>query len=114
DRRLSAARVLGTAGRLLDPPFGAEHRVSRTRPAGRDGRSGLASWALFRTLYPSAPRAGRGADGRAHHLSLRHRAASQVRTPDAGPGTADLLVRRGFPGRKLSALPRLVLCRALR
>ena len=50
----------------------------------------------------------------AHHLSLRRRAASQVRTADAGPRAADLLVRRGFPGRKLSALSGLVLCRALR
>ena len=107
------ARVLGAAGRLLDPPFGAEHCVSRTRPAGRDGRSGLASRALFRTQHPSAPRAGRGADGGAHHLSLRRRAASQVRAADAGPRSADLLVRRGFPGRELSALSRLVLCRAL-
>jgi homoserine O-acetyltransferase len=57
---------------------------------------------------------GRGADGGAYHLSLRRRAASQVRTADAGSRFADILVRCGFPGRKLSALSRLVLCRALR
>ena len=37
-----AARVLDAGDRLLDAPFGAEHRVPRTRPPGRDGRSGLA------------------------------------------------------------------------
>ena len=52
DRRLSRARVLGIAGRVLDAPFGAEHRVSRTRPSGRDGRSRLAWRALFRTRAP--------------------------------------------------------------
>ena len=40
-----------------DAPFGAEHRVSRTRPAGGDGRSGLARRPLFRGRHPSASRA---------------------------------------------------------
>ena len=115
DRGLSRARVLGAAGRLLDAPFGAEHRVPRTRPSGRDGRSGLAAAGAISNDGTHPHRGlGRGADGRAHHLSLRRRAASQVRAADAGPRAADLLVRRGFPGRKLSALSRLVLCRALR
>jgi homoserine O-acetyltransferase len=64
--------------------------------------------------HPSASRPRRGADGRAYHLSVGRRPAPQVRPADAGPRPADVLVRRGFPGRKLSALPGLVLCRALR
>ena len=108
------ARVLGAGGRLQHAPFGAEHRVSRTRPPGRDGRSGLAQRALFRTGHPSASRPRRRADGRAYHLSVGRRAASQVRPADAGPRAADLLVRRRFPGRELSALPGLVVRRAVR
>ena len=114
DCGLSAARVLGAGGGLQHAPLRAEHRVSRTRPAGRDGRSGLARRTLFRTGHASAPRPRRRADGRAYHLSLRRRAAPQVRAADAGSRSADIFVRRGFPGRELSALPGLVLCRALR
>jgi homoserine O-acetyltransferase len=36
---------------------------------------------------------GVGADGGSHHLSLRRRAAPQVRAADAGPRFADILVR---------------------
>src|SRR5712664_1976372 len=114
DRSLSCPRVLGAGGGLQHAPLGTEHCVSRTRPAGCDGRSGLAQRALLRTGHPSASRPRRRADGRAYHLSLGRSAASQVRPADAGPRSADVLVRRGFPGRKLSALPRLFLCRALR
>ena len=42
----------------------------------------------FELNTQSAPRVGRGADGRAHHLSLRRRAASQVRA--AGVQDRDL------------------------
>ena len=52
DRGLSGAGVLGAADRLLDAPFGAEHRVSRARPAGDHGRSGLARRTLRRTRAP--------------------------------------------------------------
>ena len=70
--------------------------------------------ALRRSGHPSASRPRGGAHGRAHHLSLGRRAASQVRPAHAGPRAADLLVRRRLPGRELSALPGLVLRRALR
>ena len=70
DRRLSRARVLDAGDRLLDAALGAEHRVPRTRPSGRDGRSGLARRPLFRRRHPSASRPRRGADGGAYHLSL--------------------------------------------
>ena len=52
DRGLSAARVLGAGGGLQHAAFGAEHRVPRTRPAGRDGRSGLASAAAISSRAP--------------------------------------------------------------
>ena len=114
DRGLSEARVLGAGDRLQHAALGAEHRVPRTRPAGRDGRSGLAPRPLLRAGHLSASRPRRRADGRAYHLSVGRGAASQVRPADAGPRSADVFVRRGFPGRELSALPGLVLCRALR
>ena len=41
-RGLSRARVLRAADRLRDAALGAEHRVPRGRPSGRDGRSRLA------------------------------------------------------------------------
>ena len=52
DRGLSQARVLGAGGGVQHAAFGAEHRVPRTRPPGRDGRSGLAPRPLFRSKAP--------------------------------------------------------------
>ena len=98
-----------------DASFGAEHRVPRAWPAGRDGRSGMGSRPLHRAMSSRPQRGlGGGADGRAHHLSFGRRAASQVRPPHAGPRIADVFVRCRFSGRKLFALPGLVLCRAFR
>ena len=68
---LSRSRVLRAADRLRHPAFGAEHRVPRSRPAGGDGRSGMAAWPLPDRGYRSASRARGRAHGRAHHLSCR-------------------------------------------
>ena len=94
--KLSRARFRGAADRLRDAPFGAEHRLSRGRPPGRDGRSGLARRPLFRRGHQSAARARGRAHGRAHHLSVGRGAAPQIRPPLPGPRQSDLLVRRGF------------------
>src|SRR4029450_423886 len=52
-RELPAAGVLGVADRDLDASFGAEHRLPRSRPAGGDGRPGMAARALFRRRHKS-------------------------------------------------------------
>ena len=108
------ARLRGAADRGRDAAFGAEHRLPRGRPPGGDGRSGLARRPLFRRRYQSAARARGGAHGRAHHLSVRRRAAPQIRPPFPGPRQSDLLVRRRLSGRILSAPPGHHLRRALR
>src|SRR5579871_3601336 len=69
---------------------------------------------LRRSCDPSTSRARGRPHGRAHHLSVGRRAAPEIRSAHAGPRPADVLVRRRFPGRELSALSGLVLCRALR
>src|SRR3546814_9307794 len=53
--------------------FGAEHRLSRGRAAGRDGRSPLARRRLFLCRFPRLGPRGR-ADGGAYHLSVGSRA----------------------------------------
>ena len=111
---LSAARLRGVADRLRDPPFGPEHRLPRGRPPGRDGRSRLARRPLFRRRGEPAPRARGRPHGRAHHLPVGRGAAPQVRPQVPGPQQSDLLVRRRFRGRELSAPPGLVLRRAVR
>src|SRR6266699_2268362 len=68
--KLSGARVFGSAARLCDAPFRAEHRVPRGRPPSRDGRSGVARRPLFRHRHQSPARIGGGPHGRAHHLSV--------------------------------------------
>ena len=65
-------------------PFGAEHRVPRGRPPGRDGRPGMAAGALSGRGREPAARARGRPHGRAHHLSLGCRAAPQVRTQVPG------------------------------
>ena len=52
DGGLSETGVLGAGGGVQHPALGAEHRVPRARPAGRDGRPGLASRPLFRARQP--------------------------------------------------------------
>ncbi len=108
------ARVLRAADRLRDAPLGAEHRLPRSRPPGGDGRPGMARRPLSDRGHRSAARARGRAHGRAYHLSVGRRAASQIRTQVPGPQQPDLLVRRRFRGRELSALSGLVLRRALR
>ena len=93
-RELSQARVQRAADRLRDAPFGAEHCLPRGGPAGGDGRSGLAARPLFRRGHQSAARARGRAHGRAHHVSLGRRAASQVRPQVSGSREPDVLVRR--------------------
>ncbi len=97
-----------------DAAFGAEHRLPRGRPPGRDGRSGMAAGPLFRRGHRSAARARGRAHGRAHHLSVGRGAAPQVRPQVPGPRQSDVLVRRRFPGGELSAPPGHQLRRALR
>ena len=57
-----SARVLDAGDRLQHAAFGAEHRVPRTRTAGGDGRSGLASAAAIsrRARFRIAGSAWRG------------------------------------------------------
>ena len=62
----------------------------------------------------SAPRARGRAHGRAYHVSVRRRAAPEVRPQIPGPRESDLFVRRGFRGRILSAPPGHLVRRALR
>ncbi len=111
---LSRARVRGPADRLRRAPLGAEHRLSRGRPPGGDGRSRLAQRSLSHRGHEPAPRARGRAHGRAHHLSFGRGAAPQVRPRAAGPQGADLRLRRRLPGGELSAPSRLDLRRALR
>ena len=111
---LSAPRVRGAADRGGDTAFGAEHRLPRGRPPGGDGRSGLARRTLFCRRHQSAPRPRGGAHGRAHYLSVRRRAASQIRPPLPGPRQSDVLVRCRLSGRILSAPPGHHLRRAFR
>ena len=108
------ARVRGAADRLRHAPFGAEHRVPRGRPPGDHGRSGMARRPLSSGRHQSAPRARGRAHGRAHHLSVGRRAAPEIRPQIAGPRESDLLVRRGFRGRILSAPSGHFVRRALR
>ena len=52
--------------------------------------------------------------GRAHHLSVGRSPAAQIRPQAAGSRSADLLLRRRFPDRELSAPSGLELRRAVR
>ena len=74
----------------------AFHEVGRQAvmadPEWRGGRY------LARRHQP-APRPRGRAHGRAHHLSVGRRAASQVRPQVPGPRQSDVLVRRRFRGR---------------
>ena len=79
-------------------PFLAEYRLPRGRPTGDHGRSGLAARALSRRGHEARQGPRRRTHGGAHHLSLRERAASQVRAQSPGPRGAHLLLRRGFSG----------------
>ena len=99
---LSRTRVQRAADRHRRAPFLAEHRVSRSRPPGDHGRSRLARRALSDRERASRQRPRGRAHGRAHHLSLRQRAAPALRAQSAEPRSAHLLLRRGFPGRILS------------
>ena len=89
-------------------PPGIRRRTSRsTRSAARRSwpiRTGAAA-AISPGRHQSAPRARGRAHGRAHHLSVRRRAAPQIRPQVPGPRQSDLLVRRRFRGRILSAPP---------
>ena len=111
---LSRARVRGAADRRRRAPFGAEHRLPRGRPPGDHGRSGLARRPLSARRHDPAPRARGRAHGRAHHLSLRRRAAPEIRPQAAGPRDLDVRLRRRFPGRELPAPPGLDVRRPLR
>ena len=93
------ARVLRAADRLRHAPFGAEHRVPRGRPPGDHGRSGMARRPLSSRRRQSAPRARGRAHGRAYHLSVRRRAAPEIRPQVPGSRESDVFVRRGFRGR---------------
>ena len=93
----------GAADRHRRAPFLAEHRLPRGRPAGGDGRSGLARRQIWRGRQAPGKGPGRGPHGRAHHLSLGGGAAPQVRPQPAGPRGADLRFRRRLPDRELSA-----------
>ena len=75
---------------------------------------GLARRPLSRTGRAPVEGTGGGAHGGAHHLSFGRGAAAQIRPQIAGPRRADLLLRRRFPGRKLSAPSGLDLRRPLR
>ena len=98
-----------------DAAFGPEHRLPRGRPPGGHGRSGMAAADAISTEGAQpAPRPRGGAHGRAYHLSVGRGAAPQIRPQIPGPRQADLLLRRRFPGRELSAPPGLDLRRALR
>ena len=80
------AGLRGAADRHGGAPLGPEHRLPRGRPAGGHGRSGLARRALSRARA-SRPRKGLAVArmGGAHHLSVRDRAAPEVRPQLAGP-----------------------------
>ena len=111
---LSAARVLGAADRLLDAPLGAEHRLPRSRPPGGDGRPGMARRTLSDRGHQSAPRTRGRAHGRAYHLSVGRRVASQIRTQVPGSHQSDLFLRCRFRGGELSAPSGHLVRRALR
>ena len=87
-----------------------------TRSAARRSwpiRNGAGGRYLAEGTRPAQGPRGR-AHGRAHHLSLGRGAAPQVRPPLPGSRQPDLLVRRRFPGRELSAPPGHLVRRALR
>ena len=65
------------------PAFVAEHRLPRSRPAGRHGRPELGTRTLPGTRPRAAQRLGRGAHGRSYHLSFG-RPAAQIRPLAAG------------------------------
>ena len=114
-RELSRARVRGAADRLRHPPFGAEHRLPRGRPPGDHGRSGMARRQLPHRKAPIRAAASRSRAWRAHitYLSdaaLHRKFGRKFQDRD----NADLLVRRRFRGRILSAPPGQLLRRALR
>ena len=54
---LSGPGLLGLADRHRRPPFIAEHRLPRGRPAGGDGRSRLARRQVYRGRHPPGARA---------------------------------------------------------
>ena len=56
---LSRARARGGADRLRRAPFGAEHRLPRSRPPGDHGRSRLAGRRLSAARHAARPRAWR-------------------------------------------------------
>ena len=56
---LSRARARGGADRLRRAPFGAEHRLPRSRPPGDHGRSRLARRRLSAARHPARPRGWR-------------------------------------------------------
>ena len=56
---------------------------------------------------------GGGADGGAHHLSVRGEAAREVRPQAAGPGEHQVRLRRGVSGGELSPLPGPIVRRAV-
>ena len=89
----------------------AFHEVGRQAimadPEWRGGRYHL-------RRHQPAPRARGRAHGRAHHLSVRRRAAPEVRPQIPGPRESDVLVRRRFRGRILSAPPGHLVRRAFR
>ena len=105
-RELSRARVLGAADRDVDAPFGAEHRLPRGRPAGGDGRSGMAQVAAI-SRKRTNPRRGLAVARMGAHITYLSDAALHRkfgrRFQDRD--NPDVLVRRRFPGGKLPAPP---------
>ncbi len=108
--RVFSAMPIATAARHSAQNI-AFHEVGRQAiMADPDWRGGR--YLAGRHAAREGPR--RRAHGGAHHLSLRAGAAPEVRPQAAGPRRADLLLRRGFRDRELSALPGPQLRRALR
>ena len=98
---------------------GAKHSAQNIafHEVGRQAVMADPDWrarALSRRGHAAVQGPVRRAHGRAYHLSLGAGAAPQIRPQAAGPGGADLLLRRRFPGRELSAPSGHQLRRALR
>src|SRR6266508_570745 len=91
--------------RDMDASFGAEHRLPRGRPAGGDGRPGMAARALFRRGHEPAAGARRRAHGQPHHISLRRGLAPQIWSSIPRPRQSDVLLRRRLSSGELSAPP---------
>ena len=110
------ARVRGAADRLRHPPFGAEHRLSRGRPPGDHGRSGMARRPLLSDRRHRSAHRGLAVARMAAHITYLSDAALHRKfgRKFQDRDKPDLLVRRGFPGRILSAPSGHFLRRAFR